>query len=117
LNTQDLRYPSPIAFAKIFPLGPRIRKDDSMSQNGDLERRSASGYSSHVQLYLEMSGRTIALSEIGPGFVSLREPTDIPPGDAEVVMRIDDHETRWSVELPNGAAAVPFDLMIATIDR
>jgi hypothetical protein len=70
-----------------------------------------------VQLSLETSGRVYPLAQIGPDFVVLREPTDLPPGNAEVVMRVEGSEQRWRVTLPNGATAVPFDLTVATIDR
>jgi hypothetical protein len=88
-----------------------------MSRSDVQEHRSVAGYSSKVQLFLEMLGRVYSLSEIDPDFVTLREPADLPPGNADVVMRVDGSEQRWPVELPHGAAAVPFDLTVATIDR
>ncbi|MGQ0636166.1 MAG: hypothetical protein ACT4QC_16255 [Planctomycetaceae bacterium] len=60
------------------------------------------GYSATVKLDLEVGDRLISLHQIGPGTIWLREPIDLPPCDAIVVMHIDDHEQRWPVYLPDG---------------
>ncbi len=75
-----------------------------------------SRYSSDVELLLVFGNKSHRLSQIGPDFVILREPAELPPTDAEVVMLIDGREqSRWPVTLVDGA--VPFDLEVATIDR
>jgi hypothetical protein len=86
-----------------------------MSQNESLELRSAFGYSSEVQLFLEVGERSYRLAQIAPESVMLREPADLPPSEAEVVMRINGRERRWPVFLTHGAALS--DLDIATVDR
>jgi hypothetical protein len=74
------------------------------------------GYSSEVQLFLIVEGRSYSLAQIGPDFVTLREPAELPPAEAEVVMIIDGREqNRWAVTLEHGA--VPFELDVATADR
>jgi hypothetical protein len=63
-----------------------------------------------------IDGKSYALAQIGPNFVTLREPADLPSGDAEVVMLIDGREQdRWAVTLQHGA--VPFELDVSTADR
>jgi hypothetical protein len=73
------------------------------------------GYSSDVQLRLIVAGREYALAQIGPDFVMLREPANLPSGDAEVVMMIDGRERRWAVTLEHGANGA--ELEVATVDR
>jgi len=87
-----------------------------MSHDAATGDRTAAGYSSEVQLRLVFEGRSYALAQIGPDFITLREPADLPSGEAEVVMLIDGREQdRWAVTLEHGA--VPFELDVATADR
>lgn len=60
------------------------------------------GYSSNVELNLELRGRILPLHAIGPDRVTLREEYEAPPGPATVIMRIDGQEDRWNVVLPDG---------------
>jgi hypothetical protein len=64
---------------------------------------NGNGYSADVKLHLVVGDRTLELAQIGPNDVVLRTPTDLPPSDAEVVMKIDGQERRWSVRLPEGS--------------
>src|SRR5437667_9951125 len=63
------------------------------------------GYSAYVQLELVVGDRAYELAAIGPGEICLREPAELPACEAEVVMRVDDHEDRWHVYLPDGLSA------------
>ena len=60
------------------------------------------GYSANVRLHLFVGGETLELAAIGPEEISLREPADLPPGPAEVVMHVHSFERRWQVYLPDG---------------
>ena len=42
---------------------------------------------------------------MGPDFLLLDEPFDHPPGDARVVMRVDESERTWNIHLPHGISA------------
>jgi hypothetical protein len=86
-----------------------------MSQSGSLEAASVFGHSSNVELFLLAGNQSLKLAQIGPSFVTLREPAELPPGDAEILMKVDGRERRWSVSLTHGS--VPFDLNIETVDR
>jgi hypothetical protein len=86
-----------------------------MSCNVWSVQQHAFGYSSEVKLRLVMRGAEYALSQIGPDFVVLRTPTELPAEDAEVVMIVDGQETRWPVTLCDGA--VPYDCTAAIVDR
>ncbi|HET6884358.1 MAG TPA: hypothetical protein VFI31_29670 [Pirellulales bacterium] len=65
---------------------------------------STHGHSADVQLHLLADGRLVPLAKLGPNRCVLREPTELPPGSAEIVVRVDDDEQRWTVFLPHGAA-------------
>jgi hypothetical protein len=87
-----------------------------MSHDAATGDRTAAGYSSDVQLFLVIEGRSYALAQIGPDFVTLREPVDLPSDEAEVVMMIDGREQdRWAVTLEH--RAVLSELDVATADR
>ena len=86
-----------------------------MTANASRGDRGVAGYSSNVQLRLIIAGREYPLAQIGPDFVMLREPADLPSCDAEVVMMIDGHESRWPITLQHGATRA--ELEVATVDR
>ena len=69
------------------------------------------GYSADVCLVLVVAGRTVPLWQIGPNSITLRDPVELPPCEAEIVMYVDGDERRWRVFLPYGA--VPFDSEVA----
>ena len=64
-----------------------------------------SSYSAEVILRLEVGDTRCELSQVTPTAITLRTPIGLlPQSMAEVVMTIDDRETRWSVSLPDGAS-------------
>jgi hypothetical protein len=69
------------------------------------------GHSSNVQLLLMAAGQSHRLAEIGPGYVTFREAPNLKAGSAEVVMRVDGQESRWSVNLQDDVVAQPFDML------
>ena len=70
------------------------------------------GYSAEVWLHLVVAGEEYSLSEIGPDGITLRQPTSLPPCEADVVMNVDDHEKVWRVWLPDGIS--PEDTFVRT---
>jgi hypothetical protein len=85
-----------------------------MSQSESREVRPAAGYSSIVRLFLLVNGQSHKLAQIGPYFVRLRAPAEIPPGRAEILMVVDGAEHRWQVTLKDGAVPFDSDLDLAT---
>jgi len=63
---------------------------------------ASTGYSAQVRLHLVIGSRILELGQIGPDRIVVREPADLPPGPAEVVMHVDSFERRWQVYLPDG---------------
>lgn len=72
-------------------------------------------HSAEVRLFLVTADATYPLAQIGPHFVIVREPLDLPPCDAEIVMQVDSAEDRWPVRLVDGVR--PSDKVVAIDDR
>ena len=70
------------------------------------------GYSADVRLNLIVDGREFALSQIGPDRIALRNPIELPPCEADVVMHVDNHQQVWRVWLPDGVS--PGDTFVRT---
>lgn len=56
-------------------------------------------------MQLLVNGATLSIGQMGPDFLLLDAPFDHPPAEATIVLRIDDHERRWQVRLPEGLSA------------
>ncbi len=54
---------------------------------------------------LLVNGSSIPVIQMGPDFLLVDAPFDHPPGDASVVLQVDQSERRWNVRLPNGISA------------
>ena len=65
-------------------------------------------------MFLLVNEQSHKLAQIGPDFVRLREPAEIPPGHTEILMIVDDAEHRWPVTLNVGAVPFDADLDVAT---
>jgi hypothetical protein len=61
-----------------------------------------SGHSADVRIHLIVNGASLPVAQLGPDFFTLREPAELPPTEAEIVMSIDGEVSRWTVYLPNG---------------
>ena len=72
-------------------------------------------FSARTTLFLIAGGQKINLAGIGPRFVSLREPTALPPGPATVVATIDDSVRYWSVEIPAGLDPAEREVALPTL--
>ena len=68
-------------------------------------------YSAHVEAWLTVNGKRIAVGSVGPTFFYAREGQELPEGCTGNLELIVDHTPIvWRVKLPRGA--VPFDLRI-----
>jgi hypothetical protein len=63
------------------------------------------GHSANVRMHLRVDGHTFLIGHLGPGFVILDNPADLPPAPAEITMSIDGRVKRWPVHLPDGVSA------------
>ena len=54
---------------------------------------------------LLVNGGSIPVKQLGPDFLLVDTPFDHPPGDASMVLQVDQSERRWNVSLPDGISA------------
>ena len=52
---------------------------------------------------LLLGGRSLTIAQVGPDFLVLEVPQKLPADVGEVVLRVDGHEDRFPVRLPEGA--------------
>jgi hypothetical protein len=64
------------------------------------------GHSADVRMELRLNGHVLPIAQLGPDFLVLTAPIDHPPGEAEITLSIDGHESRWPVRLQEGLSAV-----------
>jgi len=66
---------------------------------------SQDGHSAQVKMRLLVNGASIPVVQMGPDFLLVDAPFDHPPGDASVVLQVDQSERRWNVRLPHDISA------------
>jgi hypothetical protein len=61
------------------------------------------GYSSEVELYLQIAEKTLPIARIGPNSFTLRDSCEYPPGtEATIVVKVDGRERKVHAFLQNG---------------
>jgi len=53
-------------------------------------------------MQLIVNGESISITHMGPDFLFVDLAGDHPPGEATIVLQVDDSERRWKVRLPEG---------------
>ena len=51
---------------------------------------------------LIVNGSSISVTHMGPDFLLIEPSHDHPPGEATLVLQVDESERRWQVNLPDG---------------
>ena len=51
---------------------------------------------------LIVNGTSIPITHMGPDFLLLESASDHPPGEASIVLKVDQSESQWQVRLPQG---------------
>jgi hypothetical protein len=59
-------------------------------------------YSAQVKMRLIVNGQSIRITHMGPDFLLVECNDNHPPGEATILMRVDESESQWRVRLPNG---------------
>ena len=62
---------------------------------------------------LLVNGSSIAVAQMGPDFLLVDAPINHPPGNASLVLQVDQSERRWDVRLPEGISAASKRVAIA----
>jgi hypothetical protein len=65
----------------------------------------SNGYSANVHMQLCVNGRTFRIGQLGPDFLILDDPTDLPPAIGEIIVSIDGRVRQWLVQLPDGVSS------------
>jgi hypothetical protein len=60
------------------------------------------GYSANVRLFLIAQGHRLNVSHLEPNHCRVRNPVEIAPGPAELVIEIDDRQERRAIILDHG---------------
>lgn len=74
------------------------------------------GHSAKVSMRLVLNADSIPVAQMGPDFLLLDTATDHPPGEASLVLQVDQSERRWKVNLPHGISARSQRVTIAAGD-
>ncbi len=64
-------------------------------------------------MHLLLNGCALPIAQLGWDFLVLDQPVDHPPGLADVLLKVDSYERRWTVRLPNGLVAGQRQVLIA----
>jgi hypothetical protein len=67
-----------------------------------IAEQSYGAHSAHVKMRLIVNGTCIRITHMGPDFLLVESPTEHPPCDASILLRVDDSESQWQVRLPEG---------------
>ena len=62
---------------------------------------------------LLVNGSSIAVAQMGPDFLLVDAPINHPPGNASLILQVDQSERRWNVHLPEGISAASKRVAIA----
>ena len=62
---------------------------------------------------LLVNGSSIAVAQMGPDFLLVDAPINHPPGNASLILQVDQSERRWDVNLPEGISAASKRVAIA----
>ena len=62
-------------------------------------------HSAQVEMRLIVNGTSIGITHMGRDFVFVELPAEYPPGEASILLRVDESESRWNVRLPDGISA------------
>jgi len=63
------------------------------------------GHSAQVKIDLLIDGASVPVAQLGPDFLILDAPFDHPPGNARLVLRVDQSDRQWNICLPDGISA------------
>ena len=53
---------------------------------------------------LIIDGTSIPINQMGPDFLFVESDRDFPPGEATIVLQIDESRRQWQVRLPDGVS-------------
>jgi hypothetical protein len=69
-----------------------------------IAKLSNGAHSAVVKMRLIINGTSIPINQMGPDFLFVESDRDYPPGQATIVLQIDDSHREWQVRLPEGVS-------------
>jgi hypothetical protein len=63
---------------------------------------SYGAHSARVKMSLIVHGTLIRVTQMGPDFLFIEPAGDHPPGEATIILEVDDKKREWKVALPEG---------------
>ena len=69
-----------------------------------IANQSNGAHSAVVKMRLIIDGTSIAIKQMGPDYLFVASESDYPPGEATIVLQIDDSRREWRVRLPEGVS-------------
>ena len=88
-------------------------EDAARIQPSMIALSSQGGHSAQVKMRLLVNGSSIAVAQMGPDFLLVDAPINHPPGNASLILQVDQSERRWDVHLPDGISAASKRVAIA----
>jgi len=67
-----------------------------------ITEHSHGAHSAQVKMRLIVGSSVIRITHMGPDFLLVDAPGDLPPCEASISLIVDDRESEWKVKLPNG---------------
>ena len=67
--------------------------------------QSYGAHSAEVKMRLIVNGTVVRITQMGPDFLFIESPTDHPPCEASILLKVDDSESQWKVRLPEGISS------------
>lgn len=64
-------------------------------------------------MQLLVNGACIRITHMGSNFVLVESPTDQPPREASILMKVNDNESQWKVRLPEGISKTSWRVALA----
>jgi len=67
-----------------------------------IAEQSYGAHSAQVKMRLIVNGASLPIAQMGADFLIIDSPIDHPPGEATIILEVDDSKRQWEVRLPNG---------------
>jgi hypothetical protein len=80
--------------------------------------KSSSSYGGHsalVRMRLLLNGTSFRITQMGPDFLFVDSPADLPPARATIQLQVDDAQRTWEVHLPQGMRAADVRVSLGAI--
>jgi hypothetical protein len=74
------------------------------------------GHSARVNMRLLVDGLSLPVAQMGPDFIFVDSPANLPPASARMVLQVDESERSWLVRLPNGIFVGRNRVQLATVE-